>query len=209
MTAIDAVDAVPVGGVLSVGFTVSNAGAGWARGGVTDRVELRRVEVAENGTPAPPSRVASVARSEPLGPGDAVTFTPPAVRLPMDAVPGRYELVVTPGDNPENVRTRPIEVRPATHPDLAVADFEAPETVTAGQPFPLSFAVENRSPAATGPGLWGDRVYLSADDVLDPGDVMLRSEPRVKALAGFDGVRQPRARGDAGPGGRDLVARCT
>jgi len=187
---VDAPDAVAAGGVLSVGFTLTNSGAGWARGGVTDRVELRPVDAGA----ASPWTVAAFDRRAPLGPGASAAFSPPKVRLPADVVPGRYEVVVTPGDAAHDAngsRAWPIEVRPATHPDLAVADLDAPLTVTAGRPFPLRFAVENRSPAATGPGLWGDRVVLSADDVLDPGDVVLKSEPRVKGLAGFDAYASP------------------
>ena len=184
---IDGPAVVPAGGVLRVGYALVNSGAGWARGGVTDAVELRPLDASSGATPA---TVGSTVRRGALGPGETLATTLAAVRLPTELVEGRYELVVTPGGRGGQVRTQALRVSAATHPDLAVAKFEAPPTVVVGEPFPVRFVVENRSPV-TAAGLWGDRVFWSADERLDANDVQLLSEPRVKDLPGFDAYGSP------------------
>ena len=63
-------------------------------------------------------------------------------------------------------------------PDLTVNSFIAPTEIIAGQPFEIELAVKN---IGDGPaiGTWRDRIYLSTDEVINVGDLLLIDEQRV------------------------------
>ncbi len=192
---------VAAGGTFAASFAVHNAGPGWARPNRTDRVTLRLV-----GNVASPAAAVELIRPRALAPGD--TAPPAAVQLalPLDAPPGEYELTVTPeapgagagagGGRGASSATRRVTVEPATRPDLTVTDVGWPAQVTPGRPETLAFTVVNRSPVpttkpGTPPSVWADRVYLSADDVLDDSDKPLLSQPNLAPLPGNGRYRTP------------------
>ena len=56
-------------------------------------------------------------------------------------------------------------------PDLQVAQFMAPSIGTAGQPLDIDLSITNAGDAAA--SNWYDRVYLSTDETIDAGDILL------------------------------------
>lgn len=77
----------------------------------------------------------------------------------------------------------PILVALTPPPDLQVTDVVAPLDAFSGQPMTIRWTVENLGPTATLAMQWRDRIYMSADGVLDDQDQLLRSQ--VVAADGF------------------------
>ena len=192
---------VAAGGTFAASYAVHNAGPGWARPNRTDRVTFRHI-----GNGGNPAAAVELIRPRALAPGDTAPPATVQLALPLDAPPGEYELTVTPdasGPGPgASSSTRRVTVEPATRPDLTVTDVDWPAQVTSGRPETLAFTVVNRSPVPTitpdtpdTPGtpqsLWADRVYLSADDVLDETDKPLLSQPNLAPLPGNGRYRTP------------------
>lgn len=61
-------------------------------------------------------------------------------------------------------------------PDLTVAEFNAPDSVVAGQAFEVSYKVTNLGPGAA-KWAWVDRVYYSADSAYSEDDRELGMSP--------------------------------
>ncbi|OYY60760.1 MAG: hypothetical protein B7Y51_11290, partial [Burkholderiales bacterium 28-67-8] len=67
-------------------------------------------------------------------------------------------------------------------PDLQVSTITAPDSVTAGSGFAVTYQVVNRSTVGTS-GRWNDKVYLSLDNKLSGDDLLLDSVLNPQALA--------------------------
>ena len=111
-----------------------------------------------------------------LAPSDSYTSTQ-NVAIPSRAPLGsQYVIVVTDYDRQRrelseanNVAVVPIEL---TGADLEPTSIMAPSEVTLGQPFDVGWTVRNNS-AQIGRGYWSDCLYLSDDQQLDEGDLVL------------------------------------
>ncbi len=90
-------------------------------------------------------------------------------------------------DEGNNITAVPQQVLPTVLPDLQVTAVTPDQQATENQAFNLSYTVTNNSPAATLPGQtkWGDNIYLSVDQFLDPNsDYYLGTLTHNGALAG-------------------------
>jgi hypothetical protein len=111
-----------------------------------------------------------------LVPGAAYTNSL-TVTLPVNVQSNYYfiveadglDQVIEPGLKFNNVYTvtPPIYITLSQIPDLAVTSVTAPTEAYEGQPFSLTWTVQNIGTAPAS-GLWDDTVYLSLDQVFDP-----------------------------------------
>ncbi|RLC09862.1 MAG: hypothetical protein DRH43_07505, partial [Deltaproteobacteria bacterium] len=101
--------------------------------------------------------------------------------LPETATGDRYLLFVADGsgyqgetDEQNNVKSHPITL---TAPDLAIAEgnVTAPTTAILGETVSVSWTVTNQGTEEAAAD-WYDYIYISQDNVVDPGDNLLRSE---------------------------------
>ena len=100
-----------------------------------------------------------------------------------DGVQGpRYVLVLTDGNSrvfeldneDDNVGASGlVDVQLTPPPDLQVTNVDAPPAAFSGQPMQLRWTVTNEGLGATVADRWYDRVWFSADDVLDGADIQL------------------------------------
>lgn len=68
------------------------------------------------------------------------------------------------------------------HPDLTPQLLDAPATAVSGNPITLTYSIRNIGTGQAS-GNWLDRVYLSRDQVIDAGDLLVRPTPlRVRWL---------------------------
>ena len=84
------------------------------------------------------------------------------------------------GDN-ENVGG-PTDVMLTPPPDLQVSSVNAPGQAFSGQPMTLTWTVTNEGSGRTLESRWLDRIYMSADDVVDSSDFLLAQQSRSDAL---------------------------
>ncbi|MFO0799707.1 MAG: SdrD B-like domain-containing protein [Gemmataceae bacterium] len=113
----------------------------------------------------------------------AGAYTVVIVPAPGDAVvsPAGGAATVTVAD-PTTVVAGPAFGLTTDLPDLTVTAVSAPAAALAGRSIEVSWEVVNAGPGAAG-GSWQDAVYLSADDVLDASDRLLRVESHAGGLA--------------------------
>ncbi len=176
VTAVTAPPAAVVNEVVTVSWTVTNAGsvpgpADWA-----DAVYLSSDPVWSAGD----VRLATVSAASrtPLGAGEEYTATFDLV-LPAVSPGERYLLFVADADRQQgetdeedNVLAVPISI---LAPDLVVSAPTAPAEAALGESVAVSWTVTNNSvsPAA---GSWHDAVYLSLDPDWDPSDTLAHVE---------------------------------
>jgi hypothetical protein len=67
-----------------------------------------------------------------------------------------------------------IQVNLSPYPDLQVSQFVAPDQTIAGQPTQIDMAIVNNGNATA--GIWRNRVYISTDEFLGGGDILLVNE---------------------------------
>ncbi len=152
-------------GSISVTWAVTNAGDASASGAWSDRLYLS----ASSHSLAGATVLAAAAGVRPLPPGAGYERTVSAT-LPDGAslAPGTWFLVaVADFDNAQtelaednNTAFAPITLSHPPRPDLAIAQVLAPPAASAGQPFPLVWAVTNRGGIAVS-GLWSDTLWVS------------------------------------------------
>ncbi len=85
------------------------------------------------------------------------------------------------GDN--NKVSGPTDLMLTPPPDLQVTSVNAPGQGFSGQPLILSWTVTNEGPGDTLENSWSDTIYLSADNILDDGDIFLGQQSRRGVLA--------------------------
>jgi len=161
-----------------VEWTVTNAGTGSTGGAQwTDAVWLSRDGTLDGGD----VRLGGAANVSYLDAGQsyAASLT---VTLPASAEGSYYFLVKADADGTvyecqwegDNVRAAgPVEVQPGPTADLRVTSVQAPAAAFSGQATTVSWRVANEGAAATAATTLRDDVYLSADTVLDGGDIWL------------------------------------
>ena len=85
------------------------------------------------------------------------------------------------GDN--NKVSGPTDVMLTPPPDLQVTSVNAPGQGFSGQSLILSWTVTNEGPGDTLENSWSDTIYLSADNILDDGDIFLGQQSHRGVLA--------------------------
>ncbi|MCB9853075.1 MAG: hypothetical protein H6819_08265 [Phycisphaerales bacterium] len=124
--------------------------------------------------------------------------------IPASVLPGDYHLLyVTDYQNvvyesgqgeTDNVADVPLIVSAAEIvelPDLEPTELTPPPSLVPGQPFSVTFRIENTGSVPTTATEWIDRFYLSNDDTLGGGDVFLGSAQHTGALSdglGYSGT---------------------
>ena len=104
------------------------------------------------------------------------------VTIPFNFTSGDYNLFVVTdanqnvyeasGENNNSSAAIPIQVVRRT-PDLQVTQITAPSTSVSGQPFTVTWKVENLGENTTNVSYWYDEVFLSTDAILNQGDLSL------------------------------------
>ncbi len=186
---------IKAGDWVNVEWTVENTGSGQTNAlSWSDRIYLSPDSILGNGNE---THLGSVVRPSPLGAGESYTASA-TVRIPT-SLSGPFYLgvwtdadgKVFESDDTNNTRFRglgvdpndpgypgpidpddpgPIEPPPpgtVPVPDLVLVEINAPAEAFSGQPFELTWTVRNDGDPT--PHNWYDQVYLSLDQVLDPG----------------------------------------
>ncbi|WP_295529412.1 CARDB domain-containing protein, partial [uncultured Pseudacidovorax sp.] len=172
------------GNTISVSWTVANRGGADATGGWADQIVLSTDAILGN---ADDRVLATVSRATGLAVGQSYVETRD-ITLPL--LQGNVSLFVRtdsgnvlaePDTRADNQAVRSLALT-SPAPDLVVELVSAPATASSGQPVEVSWRVRNQgeTPAT---GTWKDAVYLSSDDRLDAGDVLLGSFVRSGPLA--------------------------
>jgi len=182
-------------GSYQILWSTCNRGAGAASAGFHERVQVRNL--ASGAFVLNAGRIVPVA----LAPGQGVTNS--AWLTPRE--PGRLEVVVTTDSDNQlyefdgtnhwtaELNTATLEFDPVIYwPDLVAGELAAPASAQTLQTIPVTWTVTN-----TGWGAaladWHDRLYLSADAVLDAADMPLGDFLRVEALAAGEAYTQTQA----------------
>jgi hypothetical protein len=86
-------------------------------------------------------------------------------------------------DNHNTIRINhvatPLNIILSPSPDLTPVLFTAPPTGFSGQPFDISWSIHNGGNATA--QNWIDKIYLSTDNIISQGDILLSSIPRTSA----------------------------
>ncbi|GAG11799.1 unnamed protein product, partial [marine sediment metagenome] len=169
------------GEIATVEWTVSNLGAGNTM--ATSWID--KLYLSADGTLEAHSDtlLGASSHSGALTPGASYTARR-SVTLPT-GISGTYHLFVVTdtedqvyehGAEENNTSQVAVEVTPPPPPDLQVSAASAPSTGHSGQPFQVEWTVTNTGtgPTPAGQTSWSDTVYLSADEVLNPGSAVVQ-----------------------------------
>ena len=177
---LGAPDTASVGGGIQVNWTVRNSTNASDATPVSvwqDRVVLSTDAIVGNGDEL---TLATVQHNGALATNASYSAST-TVTLPGNRSGNLYLFVITDSGNTvyefayetNNISVgRPIAV---AAPDLVVSNVTAVATGTAGSVVPVSWAVTNLGPGAANAD-WSDRIYISANAVLDGADTLLVSE---------------------------------
>lgn len=115
------------------------------------------------------------------------------VRLPFNSNGSKFIFVVVDTDDVNavyeganennNSKSAPLTIAAAGGPDLQVTSITIPATAVASQSFTMSWTVTNTGPVATDNVQWTDYIYLSLDQGLDNGDILIRTRDHSGPLA--------------------------
>jgi hypothetical protein len=178
------------GNSITIGWTVRNEGPGSTQApGWLDLVFLSADQNLDVNSDV---QLLWVPRREPLSIGDSYTRSHD-VAVPVDLAGEYYVIVVVDqtsltGDatraNNVAVSAVPTTVAAYVAPDLTVLSVVTSDSVTSGQSLAVSWTVKNQGAGspASGSG-WTDRVFLSADATVGPGDVLIGAASRAGGLA--------------------------
>ena len=182
-------DVFQAGSPFVVSWRIENRGEGQATGEWEDRIYISHSpDFALQG--ATESGIVSAPAT--LAPGESYASSA-IISLPSFATAGTYYLHIltdtddiiyehTDNDNNENT-SEGIEFEAYPPVDVVVKNVMAPEEGATGQPITITWDVANEGEATTLDTQWFDVVYLSEDEVLDPGDRALQSVRRNGVLA--------------------------
>ncbi|MCC6234076.1 MAG: hypothetical protein IT580_15635, partial [Verrucomicrobiales bacterium] len=175
------------GAAIDVSWTVRNNGPDPVFDSWTDVVYL-----APNGSLSGATVLGSFRVDPPLDAGRTYTRTV-SFTLPSK-IQGVYAIVVRTDANGaidparaanNQMPSGALTISLRTRPDLQVTQANGPETVTAGAAIDVRWTVSNlgSSPTPVGGSRWLDGVYLSLNNTLDGGDLLLGSLDNGQALA--------------------------
>jgi uncharacterized delta-60 repeat protein len=176
-----------LGSVQSLAWTIANLGSKPVTNRWVDRVYLSDDAMVGNDR-----LLGEFPALGPLNTNQALSRIQ-SVALPADLAPDRdyWWVVVTDAANDldesnelNNARVSdlPMRIVRATLPNLRVDLITPPANPMSGQPVTVTWAVTNAGTWSTGAGLWQDAAYLSADGVLDAGDLLLGRVTRPRPL---------------------------
>lgn len=192
ITAFSAPGTAKAGDPLSVTWTVKNLGTLPTPVSIwQDRVRLEGA-----GGPIPlggKTHVSSLAAG--------AEYTVAASFVVPDSLSGVYSLRLLVDDskqvfetnegNNEDVIQTPLDVDGLPKPDLIVENVTGPVNVPAGQALAVTWDVRNVGPGPTHVSAWFDAVYLSKDEILEPGkDPLLGTSPHTALLPSGQSVSQ-------------------
>jgi YD repeat-containing protein len=176
------------GDSIDVSWAVRNDGPDGIDGAWQDEIVL-----APNGNLANAISLGTFTRTSGLGAGLSYARTE-RVRLPQ-RIQGLYQLFAktdaaniqaeTNENNNALGASSGLTVSIQQRPDLQATSVAAPPAIPAGGVVDVQWTVRNFGPAATptGGSRWVDRVYVSFDNQLDSGDVLLGERQNGSALA--------------------------
>ncbi|RMG35700.1 MAG: LEPR-XLL domain-containing protein, partial [Gammaproteobacteria bacterium] len=182
VTVVDGPDLLLPGVATEVSFTVTNVGEATARAPWTDEVLLTGPGLGGG------RRLALVERTFNLEPGAAYQATVP-VTIPGNLAEEDYRISVR-ADRFSNVfegareanNTGVAEPVGLHYPNLGVTGLTLPNgPFQSGDRMQVGWTVENRGTGEVVTG-WTDRLWLSRDDVLDNGDILLGERVSDAAL---------------------------
>jgi YD repeat-containing protein len=173
-------------------FTVNNIGSSTAKPSWQDRVYLSSDAVLD----ANDARISAITRSTELAAAESYTLSPTETAAATTA-PGEYYLIVVAdgygsgslaeANETNNTQVSTAKVTLLARPDLTVSSVTPPAAAigpnsNGSYTIPFSFTVNNIGSSMAKPN-WYDRVYLSADAVLDANDASLSLIYRSTELA--------------------------
>ena len=170
-----------------VGWTVENSGATRATAPWTTQVYL-----SPSGTLAGATLMATRQHSGNLNAGAAYEDSVEVILPAWSDGSYRFVVVVDTGDtvyegdgegNNSLAASNPLIL---THPNLVAMIMDSPQWLVSGTTGSVTWSVENNGTAAT-PDTWWDRVYLSLNQHVEPGqDILLAQREHVGSLAPSD-----------------------
>src|SRR5262249_9347942 len=99
--------------------------------------------------------------------------------------------VVTETTKADNLVKTPIQILYAPPPaDLVVDTITVPATALTGQSISVAWRVKNQGSGQTNVATWSDRVYLSANGVLDSNSIVLGTFSHTGVLSSADSYGQ-------------------
>jgi VCBS repeat-containing protein len=169
------------GDLVQVSWTVKNSGTGQVAGNWQDAVFLSADGQFD---PATDVFLGSFDMGGILSPGDTYDRAE-TVRLPVE-IEGDYTVYVL-TDSGNQIKEYAVGAEQndasgdALHivwnpPDLAVTTVSGPSSGNSGETAQVAWTVVNSGPGKTVAPSWTDRIYLSTDQVLDPGNDTLLSD---------------------------------
>jgi len=184
LTALSVPDTAAAGRPLAITHTVNNRGAAPA-GAFMVRFYLSADAALDNGDVLLGARMMGGLAAGASSPAVTSLTIPANTSVPatyhviavVDAMNQQTELDET---NNVMVTSSPMSITPYL-PDLSVASVTAQAGAAAGRPLTVTHTIRNRGPAPA--GVFTVRYYLSADQTLDGGDVLLGS----RAFGGMAG----------------------
>ena len=188
---------VSAGSLIDITWTETNSGSAATSNDWTTEIWLREV-ITGGETPAR-IRLGSIRQTDSLQAGQSVTRTeqfrlPPnrsgvfQVEVINDVGLGQGSILEEDENDNVVLDADVIEVRLPDRPDLIVrADsISIPNNVSAGAEIDISFVVRNQGSASTGNQRWFDEVYLSLDETIGAGDVLIYRGENGAALPAID-----------------------
>jgi len=181
------------GGAILVDWTVVNLGNGdTAVSQWSDRLIISKDAVVGNGDDVILFTQSHVGLLNPAG---QYSVDDRLVQLPFTLDPGNYSLFLisdisnqvfeSPTGEANNINSAlPITVTRQTA-DLRVMSVTSPSAAISGQGLIVSWTVQNMSVTAPNSNTWTDTIYISADDVIDSGDLVLGSAQNPRTLDSF------------------------
>ncbi|MGA1825362.1 MAG: CARDB domain-containing protein [bacterium] len=180
---------------IEIIWSVTNSGEGHATNSWIDAIYL-----SEDATLSPHDSVIGEAQyTQDLAFGESYTRTITAA-VP-DGIEGQRWIILKTnstasldengsGKNNIMVATPPLWVTDRPYPDLRVTEMSAPESLSAGEIATFSWTVANGGNAATSATGWHDKLYLSLDTTIGPGDIELATMANVDFLAAGESYTQ-------------------
>jgi len=179
--AYSAPDSASSGNSVTVQWTVQNNGiATTLAGNWTDAIYLSNDTLFDGGD----QQLGAWPQNGQLTPGSSYSNSQ-SVTIPNGQSGDFYLLAVADhadanqdDDFSNNVRWQALHITLTPSPDLMITNLQVPQQGTAGQPFDISWTVQNNGAGPTVNGSWTERFYLSTDYVIDGGDQLLGSFTR-------------------------------
>ena len=207
VTAVSAPAMATAGQPITVGWTVTNQGAGDAQNGSwTDNVYLSPTSTFNAGTA---TLIGSVPHSGGLAAGMAYSLSQAFPLSPC--VSGTFTVFVVSDTNPQDTTpggstlgaSNTTAIAAVNVPNLTVSGVSAKGPVTAGTALAVTWTVQNTGLVGTGTTSWHDAVYLSKNPTFDGSaqqvDTFANPRPLAAGASYTQAVEVTVPAGDGGP----------